>query len=288
MYLHGRGRCLVVTAERLTVTTYEGFPVADFALNDIARFAAFGGEAGFRECIWFTSPAVVLEGANLYRNPYVLEVDRENVEELSRFAEVSAERLRAVRRIPSSPPNVPPHPHSQELRTDLAAAAERMGAGADALGRAELLAAMSENYLRDDELVLDAALTLVRSVGLFVLTSLRVIYISIRDGVYEETGLAAYRQFLRYADDDRLVLDDGVHVFRFVLENPTADLTRLIESGEAALRAVSRAGRLPACEPSPATLFEEFELITERYALQMISKDDFGNQLRGVLSAMPR
>lgn len=290
VFLKGRTRRLMLAGDRLYLQHLDGRSVADFHVDAIARVGTVIGDECFRECIWFVSPDVAVEGTTLHHNPYVVDVDIDNGRELSEFTNVLFDAVFERRRIPA-PVHTAPVRTLSGARLDLQAHLGKMptldvDVDVELLGRAAL---MADHHLRDDEVVLGAVPSIDGdTLGLLVLTSKRAL------DVYPHTGAAGDLLFqsltgISVVDTPergmRLQFDNGYASSSWAMRDRT-HAEFLAEQGMTAIEAIVMGGSVRPRQPSSVEMFDAFELLVERRKLGMVADDEFAWQVQGLFTAL--
>lgn len=288
LFLRGRTRRLMLAGGRLYVQQLDGRPVNDFGIGEIARVGTVLGEDCLRECIWFVSPDVSVEGVTLHHNPYVLDVDTHDAQQMSEFTTALFDVVFERRRVPA-PARTSALRTMSGVRLDLQAHMAKAPLPDVGVEQQAGYARMVDHYLRDAESVLGVGHTdREDTFGLVVLTSRRMLLVQPENDYVGDFLLQGLTRF--YVEDHpqagmRLVVDNSYVTSTFPMrDRPHAEF--LAEQGMAAIDAMVQGGSVRAPQPSSVELFDAFELLVERRKLGMVGDDDFAWQLQGLFTAL--
>ncbi|MCB0929240.1 MAG: hypothetical protein U0R77_02120 [Mycolicibacterium insubricum] len=288
VYLWGRQRTLALHGADLYIHRPGDIPVAVVPVRDISQVAIVPmDEHTLRLLVWFRAPDVVIDGMELHRNPYPVDVDMTRAGEIRDFDHALGSAVLESRRMHAPGPAAPtPGTERTDLTAALAVLAERGGAPG-LIARCE---PSIRHLLRADETVVAATDTWSdHGTEILVLTTVRSLLVVPDHNYARDVGHDCVRSFeVTVNDSGRPSLKfDTVSGLLFFPVRAREDADRLAEAGNAVLDTLMRDGAVGPLEPTTAELFEAYEFLRERHQLGMLNRDAYGWQLRGVFVSVP-
>ena len=233
----------------------------------------------------FTDPNVVVDNVRLAYTPYRLRIHPKRVDLASRCAADLRGHLLSARRWRDGafgdPELIVPPAETVDFSTAIDDAASRM-ATADPIPDAWL--SMLTGGLHRTEVLLEMMRCTFRGyTGILAVTHRRVLFFD--DEGVTERPLAAVRWVYPQPDGSGLFLQDILSDTVFGDAQPD-DVTRVVAAAQRALRRQGYLGSLRPRTPGILELFEQYETVTERAKLGMLSDEQTAHELSGICFAV--